>query len=184
MVHQYDVINVPWAADDNAASVDVGTHKVPASGARVEIVDLFNDSCLNGWACGNIAASPIDIARERDDSRRAGTERQRGRQKARECEREESWTAIQRDREQRDQESGLEKVRDRDSDRDRERRRPRERDGEGPTILQLLRVTHCLSSYHLVPFYSVPPAQPPHPPYAAPWGNVQASITTFTRATS
>eukprot|EP00750_Incisomonas_marina_P003319 INCI13063.2.p1 GENE.INCI13063.2~~INCI13063.2.p1 ORF type:complete len:412 (+),score=62.41 INCI13063.2:156-1391(+) len=45
VVHQYDVIpNTPATTE-------------------VKIVDLFNNSCLNGWACGNIAAAPIDIAR-------------------------------------------------------------------------------------------------------------------------
>ena len=25
--------------------------------------DIRNNSCLNGWVCGNIAATPLDIAR-------------------------------------------------------------------------------------------------------------------------
>merc|ERR1719353_102769 len=27
------------------------------------IVDIYNNSCLNGWSCGNIAIAPIDAAR-------------------------------------------------------------------------------------------------------------------------
>jgi hypothetical protein len=29
---------------------------------NMTIVDLINNSCLNGWTCGNIAATPMDIA--------------------------------------------------------------------------------------------------------------------------
>ena len=29
----------------------------------VVIKDIINNSCLNGWTCGNIAAAPMDIAR-------------------------------------------------------------------------------------------------------------------------
>jgi hypothetical protein len=34
---------------------------------NVTIVDLINNSCLNGWTCGNIAATPMDIAMFHDD---------------------------------------------------------------------------------------------------------------------
>jgi hypothetical protein len=30
---------------------------------NMTVTDLIHDSCLNGWTCGNIAASPSDIAR-------------------------------------------------------------------------------------------------------------------------
>eukprot|EP00038_Savillea_parva_P013554 m.8563 g.8563 ORF g.8563 m.8563 type:complete len:543 (+) comp2550_c0_seq1:54-1682(+) len=30
---------------------------------NVTILDLYNDSCLNGWTCGNIAAAPSNVAR-------------------------------------------------------------------------------------------------------------------------
>eukprot|EP00040_Diaphanoeca_grandis_P016946 m.87873 g.87873 ORF g.87873 m.87873 type:complete len:569 (+) comp26133_c0_seq1:109-1815(+) len=34
---------------------------------NITISDLIHGSCLNGWTCGNIAASPVDIARFHSD---------------------------------------------------------------------------------------------------------------------
>lgn len=42
---------------------------VPATGQPVEVdvVDLYNGSCVNGWTCGNIVSTPTDIARFHSD---------------------------------------------------------------------------------------------------------------------
>jgi len=54
IVHQYNA----WYGN--------GTKWMPSKDdtiIKVNITDLYKDSCLNGWTCGNIAASPGDIAR-------------------------------------------------------------------------------------------------------------------------
>jgi CubicO group peptidase (beta-lactamase class C family) len=35
----------------------------PSRERVITVSDIYNDSCLNGWTCGNIAATPIDVAR-------------------------------------------------------------------------------------------------------------------------
>ena len=53
IVHQYNA----WWGEAK------GWIPQPNESIKVNITDLDKDSCLNGWTCGNIAASPGDIAR-------------------------------------------------------------------------------------------------------------------------
>eukprot|EP00729_Bicosta_minor_P002189 gene2189-5403_t len=53
IVHQYNA----WWGEAK------GWIPQPNESVKVNITDLDKDSCLNGWTCGNIAASPGDIAR-------------------------------------------------------------------------------------------------------------------------
>tara|TARA_B110000208_G_scaffold177512_1_gene224759 strand:+ start:250 stop:1251 length:1002 start_codon:yes stop_codon:yes gene_type:complete len=59
VVHQYATTKtkskLPWSPFSSSMPQSIGEN--------VTFEDLFYDSCLNGWTCGNIAAAPIDIAR-------------------------------------------------------------------------------------------------------------------------
>lgn len=53
IVHQYANIPYKWVSHGSATG----------TGGNITFLDIVNNSCLNGWTCGNIAAGPIDIAR-------------------------------------------------------------------------------------------------------------------------
>ena len=53
IVHQYANESYKWTAVDSKSHVM----------GNITYTDIYNNSCLNGWVCGNIAATPVDIAR-------------------------------------------------------------------------------------------------------------------------
>jgi hypothetical protein len=62
IVHQYGT----------AASIRKETFPPDAPPINITFYDLYNDSCLNGWTCGNIAAAPSNVARFHYDLHHGG----------------------------------------------------------------------------------------------------------------
>ena len=54
IVHQYANMPYKWMGVGGSAGVDVD---------HITYTDIYKNSCLNGWVFGNIASTPLDIAR-------------------------------------------------------------------------------------------------------------------------